>query len=119
DPGRRRASRPGSRCTRRRVGAGQGGMSTEVAPRLVTVWCPEWPTIAARADPHRPAAVFHANRVIACTPAARAAGVSHGDRRRTAQAACPELQVIERDPDRDAREFEPIVRAVADLAPRI
>ena len=92
---------------------------SEPAPRLVTLWCPEWPTVAARIDPRRPAAVFHANRVIACTPRARAAGVGHGDRRRLAQAACPELQIIERDPDRDAREFEPIVRAVADIAPRL
>ena len=64
-------------------------MSDETVPRLVTLWCPEWPTIAARTPPHMPAAVFHANRVIACTPAARAAGVGHGDRRRVAQAACP------------------------------
>ncbi len=94
-------------------------MSDEAVPRLVTLWCPEWPTVAARTPAHVPAAVFHANRVIACTPAARAAGVSHGDRRRVAQAACPELQVLERDADRDAREFEPIVRAIADMAPRV
>ena len=36
-----------------------------------------------------------------------------------AQAACPDLQVLERDEDRDAREFEPIVRAIADMAPRV
>jgi protein ImuB len=95
------------------------GDGADDVPRLVTVWCPEWPTVAARATPHQPAAVFHANRVIACTPAAQELGVSHGDRRRVAQAACPELQVIERDPDRDGREFEPIVRAIADLAPRL
>jgi protein ImuB len=94
-------------------------MSDGAAPRLVTLWCPEWPTVAARTPPDAPAAVFHANRVIACTPAARAAGVGHGDRRRVAQAACPELQVLERDEDRDAREFEPIVRVIADLAPRV
>jgi protein ImuB len=94
-------------------------MSINGVPRLVTLWCPEWPTVAARVPPDEPAAVFHANRVIACTPAARAVGVGHGDRRRTAQAACPELQVIERDADRDAREFEPIVRAIVDLAPRL
>ena len=88
-------------------------------PRLVTLWCPEWPTVAGRTPPDVPAAVFHANRVIACTPAARAAGVGHGDRRRVAQAACPELQVLERDADRDAREFEPIIRAIADMAPRV
>jgi protein ImuB len=91
----------------------------ESAPRLVTLWCPEWPTVAARIAPDVPAAVFHANRVIACTPAAAAAGVGHGDRRRVAQSACPELQVIERDTDRDGREFEPLVRAIAEIAPRV
>ena len=94
-------------------------MTDEAVPRLVTLWCPEWPTVAARTSPGTPAAVFHANRVIACTPAARAAGVGHGDRRRVAQAACPDLQVLERDEDRDAREFEPIVRAITDMAPRV
>jgi protein ImuB len=88
-------------------------------PRLVTVWCPDWPMVAARVPPDRPAAVFHANRVIACTPAARAAGVAVGDRRRTAQGACPELDVLERDTDRDGREFDAVVRVVADLAPRL
>ena len=94
-------------------------MNDEAVPRLVTLWCPEWPTVAARTPPHVPAAVFHANRVIACTTAARAAGVTHGDRRRVAQAACPQLQVLERDAERDAREFEPLVRAIADMAPRV
>jgi protein ImuB len=94
-------------------------MSDETVPRLVTLWCPEWPTVAGRVPPGLPAAVFHANRVIACTPAARAAGVTHGDRRRVAQAACPELQLLERDTDRDAREFEPVVRAISDMAPRV
>lgn len=88
-------------------------------PRLVSVWIPEWPTVAAGVAPERPAAVFHANRVIACTPAARAEGIAHGDRRRSAQSACPELLVLDRDVDGDARRFEPIVSAVAELAPRV
>lgn len=88
-------------------------------PRLVTIWCPDWPTVAARVPPHRPAAVFHANRVVARTPAAAAAGVVTGARRRAAQSACPELLVLDHDPDRDAREFEPVVRAVAEMAPRL
>jgi protein ImuB len=88
-------------------------------PRLVTVWCPEWPTIAAGIADDRPAAVFRANRVIACTGAARTAGVAHGDRRRAAQSACPELLVLDHDRDHDARRFEPIVRSVAELAPRV
>ncbi len=88
-------------------------------PRLVTVWSPDWPMVAARIPPGRPAAVFHANRVVACTPEARAAGVAVGDRRRVAQGACPELEVLERDIDRDGREFDAVVRIVAELAPRL
>ena len=91
----------------------------DTSPRLVTVWCPDWPTVAARVPADRPAAVFHANRVIARTPAAAAAGIRPGDRRRAAQSNCPELLVLDHDPDRDAREFQPIVRAVAEMAPRL
>ncbi|MDJ0771417.1 MAG: DNA polymerase Y family protein [Ilumatobacter sp.] len=90
-----------------------------MTPRLATVWCPNWPTVAARLPADEPAAVFRANRVIARTPAAEAAGVLAGQRRRAAQGVCPELGIIEHDPDRDAREFEPLVRAVADMAPRL
>lgn len=92
---------------------------TAAAPRLVTVWCPDWPLLAARVAPEVPAAIFHANRVVACTPAARSVGVRHGDRRRAAQGACPELAIIDPDPDRDGREFDTVVRLVADLAPRL
>lgn len=89
------------------------------APRIVTIWCAEWATVAARLDVDVPAAVFRANRVVARTPAARAAGVERGMRRRPAQGCCPELLILEHDVDRDARAFEPVVRAVADLAPRV
>ena len=88
-------------------------------PRLVTVWCPDWPVVAARIPSGQPAAVFRSNRVIARSPAAASAGVQPGDRRRSAQSACPELLVLDHDPDRDARAFEPIVRAIADMAPRL
>jgi protein ImuB len=89
------------------------------APRLVTVWCPEWPTVAAGVPPDQPAAVFRSNRVIACTPGAAAAGVQVGSRRRAAQGACPQLLILDHDPDRDARRFEPVVRAVAEMAPKL
>jgi protein ImuB len=88
-------------------------------PRIVTVWCAEWSTVAARVPPDRPAAVFRSNRVVACTPAARSLGLSHGQRRRAAQGACPDLVVLEHDPDRDARSFEPVIAAVAETAPRL
>ncbi|HWL41305.1 MAG TPA: DNA polymerase Y family protein [Ilumatobacter sp.] len=90
-----------------------------MSERFVTVWCGEWPVVAAGVAPDQPAAVFHANRVVARTPAAAKRGVAHGERRRAAQRACPELQVLTLDPDSDARRFEPIVRAVAELAPRV
>jgi protein ImuB len=91
----------------------------EQAHRLVTVWCPEWPTVAAGIPPDQPAAVFRSNRVIACTPGAEAMGVRAGARRRAAQGACPHLLILDHDPDRDARQFEPVVRAVAEMAPRL
>jgi protein ImuB len=90
-----------------------------MAPRLVTVWCPEWPAVAAGTDPTAPAAVLRANRVVARTPAAIVAGVRAGQRRRDAQRTCPELTLVDHDPARDARAFEPVVRAVAELAPRL
>lgn len=88
-------------------------------PRIVTVWCAEWSTVAARVPSDRPAAVFRSNRVVACTAAARDAGIAHGLRRRAAQGVCPDLEVLEHDPARDARAFEPVIRAIGDMAPRI
>jgi protein ImuB len=91
-------------------------------PRLVTVWCPDWSVTAARhADPRSdtPAAVLHANRVVARSPGAAQAGVAIGQRRRDAQRCCPELLLLDHDPVRDAREFEPVIRAVTELAPRL
>lgn len=87
--------------------------------RFLTVWCPEWPIVAARIPSGSPAVVLHSNRVIARSAAAIAAGIRPGERRRTAQQACPQLLLVDHDPDRDAREFEPVVRVVADMAPRL
>ena len=68
---------------------------------------------------HQPVAVLHANRVLACSPAARAEGVRRGLRKREAQGRCPHLVVVEHDPGRDARAFEPVVAAVEELAPGV
>jgi len=87
------------------------------------LWCPDWPVIAAGitdgVSVHGPVAVLHANRVVACSPAARAEGVRRGLRKREAQARCPYLVVVEHDPGRDARAFEPVVVAVEELAPGV
>src|SRR5689334_11988017 len=82
----------------------------------------DWPAVAALAaaglPPTAPVAVTLANRVIACSAAARAAGVRRGLRRRESQARCPELHVVTADPGRDARYFEAVTVAVDELVPR-
>ena len=95
--------------------------------RTVVVRCPDWPVrsamSAAGVDPEGadeiPAAVVFANQVVSTTPAARAEGVRRGLRRREAQSRCPRLVVLPPDPARDARAFEPVVAAVAELAPGV
>jgi protein ImuB len=89
-----------------------------MAVRTTVVWVPDWPVVAAElADV--PAAVVHANRVVACSTPARVEGVRRGLRRREAQGRCPELTVVEHDPGRDARAFEPFAAAVEQLTPRV
>jgi len=87
--------------------------------RMTVVWCPDWPIIAWGVPLDEPAVVTVANRVVACSPAARAEGVALGQRRRDAQSRCPQVAVLERDPDREARLFEPVAAALETLTPRI
>jgi protein ImuB len=91
--------------------------------RLLVVWCPDWPAMAAAAvaglSPHLPVAVVDGNRVVACSAPARVEGIRRGTRRRDAQSRCPELVVCPPDPDRDARLFEPVTEAVEHLAPGV
>ena len=113
-----------ARGTILRVGA--CGRRMSVAPvrpsRVLAIWCMDWPAVAAAAaaglPPTSPVAVTLANRVIACSASARAAGVRRGLRRREAQARCPQLHVVTADPARDARHFEDVTAAVDDLVPR-
>ncbi|MGK2881882.1 MAG: DNA polymerase Y family protein, partial [Mycobacterium sp.] len=90
--------------------------------RVLAIWCMDWPAVAAALAAGLPAtapvAVTLANRVIACSSAARAAGVRRGLRRRESQARCPQLHVVTADPARDARFFEGVTIAVDDLVPR-
>ncbi|MFC9892321.1 DNA polymerase Y family protein [Nocardia sp. NPDC127579] len=93
------------------------------AGRVVAVWCPDWPAVAAAAVAElpatRPVAVLFGNRVVASSATARAEGVRRGLRRREAQARCPELFLAQADPDRDARLFEPVVAAVDETVPGV
>jgi protein ImuB len=87
--------------------------------RTLAVWCPDWPVIAAGGSAEFPGAVLHANRVFACSAAARLEGVRRGQRRRDAQSRCPELTVYGHDPSRDARLFEQVAVAVEAVVPGI
>src|ERR1700761_144770 len=82
----------------------------------------DWPAVAALAAAGlcqtTPVAVTLANRVIACSASARAAGVRRGLRRRESQGRGPELHVVTAHPARDARPFEGVTAAVDDIVPR-
>src|SRR6201988_1350323 len=94
----------------------------EMPSRVVALWCMDWPAVAAATaaglPPTAPVAGTLANRVGACSAAARAAGAPRALRRRESQARCPHLHVVPADPGRDARLFEPVTSAVDDLVPR-
>jgi protein ImuB len=95
--------------------------------RTAYMWCPDWSIVTAtRRDPGlRSVPLVVVDRgerglvVRAASAAARDAGVSVGLRRREAEARCAGLAVVEADDDADARTFEPVVRAVEQLVPRL
>jgi protein ImuB len=87
--------------------------------RTLVVWCRDWSVVALERPVGEPVAVVRANRVVATSAAARVAGVTEGLRRREAQRRCPEVMVIERDDDREARAFEQLAGALDDITPRI
>ncbi len=90
--------------------------------RVVAIWFPDWPALAALADAGLPAdaplAVVAGNRVTACTATARAQGVRRGIRRREAQSRCPGVRIAAEDAQRDARAFEPVLAELDEIAPR-
>ncbi|MGP4113476.1 DNA polymerase Y family protein [Streptomyces sp. 4N509B] len=101
-----------SRAAGRAVRAGR-------ANRVMVVWCPDWPVVAAGFDPETPAAVSSGGRILACTEAARWEGVRRGQRLRDAQGRCPELLLREDDPAAQARAFEEVAVAVESVCARV
>ena len=79
-------------------------------------WCPDWPVIASARDAgvadDAPIAIIEKSLVFACSPAARAAGVTRGMRARAAQARCTGLVLLDYDRSADVRLFEPVVQGV-------
>lgn len=90
-------------------------------PRLLVLWCPDWPVVAhARAErrsPEAPVAVVVKGEIFACSAAARADGVRRGMRQREAQARCPRLELLPYDPALDARAFEPVLAELEESFP--
>ncbi|WP_129668577.1 DNA polymerase Y family protein [Phytoactinopolyspora endophytica] len=88
-------------------------------PRALVLWCPDWPLTAAGADPAVPAIVLTSGQVSACTAAARATGVRRGQRLRDAQRYCPDVMVLDEDPEGEARAFEQVVAVIEETCPRV
>ncbi len=90
---------------------------------MIAVWCPDWPVTTARIveelPPDAPIAVVTANRVVACSYPARAAGVRRGLLRRESQSRCPDLIIVARNEAAEARLFEPIVVGLESIAPGV
>lgn len=86
--------------------------------RTLVVWCPDWPLVAAGLDGVA-AAVTKGNRVVACSALARSEGVRLRQRRREAESHCPGLLLVEEDPVRDFRAFEPVLSAVGGFTPLV
>lgn len=102
----------------RRASGKAGQPVTDVgrlSTRTAALWVPDWPVLAAMAvrevPAHVPAATHDGRRVVAVSATARAAGVRRGMRRRRARECCPELELLDVDDARDAREFEPVALA--------
>jgi protein ImuB len=94
-----------------------------MSQRMIAAWCPDWPVTTARINAgvraDVPIAVVTANRVVACSYPARAAGVRRGLLRRESQARCPDLVVLPRNEAAEARLFEPVVVALESIAPGV
>ena len=87
--------------------------------RTLAVWCPDWPVTAAGHGRDEAVAVLAKGRVVACSEAARADGVAPGLRRRQAESRCSGLVIVDDDPARDARAFEPVIASVEEAAPAV
>ncbi|WP_246036107.1 DNA polymerase Y family protein [Sinomonas susongensis] len=95
----------------------------QAPPRVLVVWIPDWPLVAAQLAGELPdrmaAAVMEKGLVAVCSSEARSAGVVRGLRLREAQSRCPDLAAIPADPGRDAREFEDVLAAVERVLPGV
>ena len=95
------------------------GPTDPTGTRTLVVFCPDWSVLASDPEPAAAVIVIRANRVVAASMAARSAGVEVGLRRREAQRRCPASEVVEHDPGRDARAFEPVASSLDAITPGV
>lgn len=92
-------------------------------PRVIVLWCPDWPVTAAvqaaGLAPDAEVALIAQGVVFAASASARIEGVSRGIRLREAQSRCPDLIVMDYDPALDNRAFEPLIAAVEQFTPGV
>jgi len=92
-------------------------------PRVLVLWCPDWPVVAARQHERLPADVplvlTEKGLVFAASASARAEGISRGLRLREAQSRFPGLIDRAYDPALDSRAFEPVIAGVEELIPGV
>ncbi|WP_186526105.1 DNA polymerase Y family protein [Leekyejoonella antrihumi] len=95
--------------------------SSPAPVRVLLVWCPQWSIRAVReqAAPGAALLLIAKGMVVACSPAAAAAGVTTGLRVREAQLRCPDAAVLPHDPAVESREFEPVLRAIEEVVPGV
>lgn len=88
--------------------------------RVAALWFPDWPIQAAllAADDAvtGPLAIGEHHRIVVSSSTARGYGVRRGMKVRAAQALCPALTVLERDPGRDGRMFASLAASFDDVA---
>ena len=87
--------------------------------RALVALCPGWPVMSVGRPPSALVAVVEANRVVAVSPAAGAADVRVGMRRREAESCCPGLGLLSRDLAGESRRWEQAVAAVEEFAPGV
>ena len=90
--------------------------------RVAVVASPDWPAQAAaieRGLADASLAVVSAQRIVARTSSAARDGVEVGMRIRQAQGLVPDLVIEPAAEQRDRIAFEPLVRAVCEIAPLV
>jgi len=92
-------------------------------PRVLVLWAPDWPIVAARQHEKLPAdaplVLVEKGLVFAAAASARAEGITRGLRLREAQARFPGIIDRPYDPALDSRAFEPVLATVEELIPGV